>query len=322
MGLIESMLPPAWAQRVIEADPAEFWIGTVVALVLAVAGFYGYYRFLRRVRIIEDTPTSKVRSAAQGYVELVGHGELMQGPPIIAPLTGITCTWYRYRIEEKTESYDSRGQRRTNWRTIDSGTSESLFLLRDDTGECVVDPDGAEITPASKDVWYGNSPTWSGTPPGKRSGGLFSGARYRYAEERMHPGDPLYAIGLFRTDGGAYEIPSVREDMRHLLSRWKQDQTALLQRFDRNRDGQIDLHEWEDARDAAQREVLAAQSERLRDPTIHLMAKAGDGRPYILSVLPQDQLAGRFRWLALGSLLLFLVGGAVGVWLITVRLMH
>ena len=53
---------------------------------------------------MEDTPTSKIRSAAQGYVELSGHGELMEGPKIIAPLTSKYCTWYSYKVEERRRS--------------------------------------------------------------------------------------------------------------------------------------------------------------------------------------------------------------------------
>ena len=40
----------------------------------------GVFRLLRWWRMIEDVPTSPTRSAHQGYVELVGHAELMDGP--------------------------------------------------------------------------------------------------------------------------------------------------------------------------------------------------------------------------------------------------
>lgn len=321
MGFFESMIPPGWAARVVQADPAEFWFGTAVVIFFAAVAAVGFHRFLHRVRIIEDTPTSRVRSAAQGYVELVGRGKLMDGPPIVAPLTGTVCTWYRYKIEEKVESRDSRGGRRTGWRTINSGASDSLFLLVDDTGACVIDPDGAEVTPGAADVWYGNSPSWTGRPPDRKPRLLFAG-QYRYTEERMHPGDPLYAIGMFRTEGGPYELPAVREEMRHILNRWKQDQAALLRRFDRNGDGRIDLQEWEEARQAAHREVMETQAERLRDPSVNLMTRPGDGRPYILSVLAQERLARRFRMFSVAAFGAFMLAGALATWLLTVRFNH
>ena len=87
---------------------------------------------LHRKRIIEDTPTSKIRSAAQGYVELVGYGQLMDGQPIVAPpLTGTICTWYDYSVDEHQTSpvnvaigspIKSEHQR------------QNCFLIKDDTG--------------------------------------------------------------------------------------------------------------------------------------------------------------------------------------------
>jgi len=33
-----------------------------------------------------------------------------------------------------------------------------LFLLDDDTGACVIDPDGAEVTPGISETWYESRP--------------------------------------------------------------------------------------------------------------------------------------------------------------------
>lgn len=318
--MFEALIPAEWRTGVLQMQPLEFWLLSGFLSLLAVAGFYGIFRFLHRARLIEDTPTSRVRSASQGYVELDGTAELLPGDPILAPLTGTRCTWYSFKVEERSESYDSRGNRRTSWKTISSGTSDELFLLRDDTGECVIDPEGAEVTPSVSLSWYGESPVWSfGVAPPKR--GLFASGRYRYTEKRIHPADSLYAIGLFQTLGGGHELPRTREEVSRLLAEWKADQASLLQRFDRDGDGEIDMQEWEDVRRAAHREVKAQQRERSAGPVSHLMSKPRNSRrPYILSVLPQEQLAGRYRRFATGSLLAFLLCGAAATWMFTVRL--
>src|SRR5690554_6778645 len=69
-----------------------------------------------RIRHLLDTPTSRIRSAAQGYVELVGV--LRSGPVenLSAPLTGEPCLWWRYRIEE----YRSNGKR-SSWSLVERG---------------------------------------------------------------------------------------------------------------------------------------------------------------------------------------------------------
>ena len=152
----------------------DFWMVIVIAVVAAVAGFFGAFYFFSRKRIMEDTPTSKIRSAAQGYVELAGHGKQMEGPPIVAPLTQKNCTWYSFRIERKRKS-----GKNTSWSTIESGRSEELFAIRDETGDCVIDPEGASVTTVEKDVWYGAS--------ARPSRGRHLPVRFRHA--RARPGN-------------------------------------------------------------------------------------------------------------------------------------
>jgi len=55
--------------------------------------FYGGFRMLRRKRLILNTPTSKVRSAAMGLGEVNG---LAVGPYIMnALITGLPCYYHR-----------------------------------------------------------------------------------------------------------------------------------------------------------------------------------------------------------------------------------
>lgn len=77
-----------WVQQ---SPSDDFWLAAAILIGLTVFGFIGAFYFYLRKRVMQDTPTSKIRSAAQGYVELNGHGDLLEGPPIIAPLTGSTC---------------------------------------------------------------------------------------------------------------------------------------------------------------------------------------------------------------------------------------
>src|SRR4030067_2822595 len=88
------------ASNIHQSDPAV--VGIAVAVLTAGSAFCSWrtWRHVSHVRLIEDTPTAKIRSAPQGYVELEGLGKLMDGPPIIARLTGLPCVWDRYTIEE------------------------------------------------------------------------------------------------------------------------------------------------------------------------------------------------------------------------------
>lgn len=305
-------------QWALGAEPENFWFVLAALAALTLAAFAFAFVFLRRARIIEDTPTSKIRSAAQGYVELSGRGMLMDGAPIIAPLTTIQCTWYRYTVEKLGDKHS---------RIVESGTSDELFLLEGATGCCVIDPEGAVVTASTKQVWYESS------YPSRRNiirgGSLFGGVgfggigkRYRYTEERMHSGEPLYAIGMFMSVGGASEAFNRREEVAALLKEWKQDHTSLLKNFDTNGDAEIDLQEWEAVRKAAHQQVRKAQTEQGLKPATHIMVKPKYGnRPYLLSVRPQRELVKNYKLKAAACLAGFLLTGSTGVWMATLRLM-
>ncbi len=278
--------------------PVHFWIATAFALVFAVAGFYSAFRYLAQARILEDIPTSRVRSASQGYVELQGLGRLLDGPPIVAPLTQTRCTWWEYRIEKHT------GSRRRRWTTIRRAVSDELFALEDDSGFCIVDPEGAEVYPMITRRWYGDSARPARPRPRRR----FARGRYRYTEKRMHEGDPLYAVGHFRTRYLSERLDADAE-VGELLRQWKQDRAGLLDRFDANNDGEIDLAEWEHARVAARRQIRAEHRQLQARPGLSIMSAPQNGRPFLLGALPQPDLASKLRRRAAAGIAMLLVAG-------------
>ena len=180
-------------------DAPEAWF--IVALAAAAGGFalWQAFRALKRALLVEDTPTSLIRSAAQGYCELFGHAELMPGAPIRAPLTAETCIWWEYSVEEKV-----RSGKNTHWRVIEHDVCGSLFALDDPTGRCVVDPDGAEVIGPPKRTWYGNSPRPMLGPAAGSRWGLGNG--YRYSQRLIPPETQLLAIG-----DGYVEIQNTKE---------------------------------------------------------------------------------------------------------------
>jgi hypothetical protein len=312
--MFEALIPSEWSASVAALEPLHFWLLTGLAMAVASSCFFLTFRFLHRARLIEDTPTSKVRSAAQGYVELEGRGEMLPGEPILAPLTGTRCLWFSYKVEER-ESETSGGSG-GKWRVLRKGTSTHLFRLVDESGECLIDPEGAEIIPSVRDEWYGDSERWMQGPAPRRGWAQhFATSRYRYTEQRIHPSDTLHAIGWFTTDDSAVEQADRDAELRLLLSEWKRDQKTLLARFDNDGDGVLDAGEWESAVDVAREQLQREETERrLRSPH-HLMSRPRDGRAYLVSTLPQHLLVRRYRRYSFVALLFFFLGGAVAAWL-------
>jgi hypothetical protein len=299
----------ASAIRGMETD--DFWVAAGILMVITIAGLFWAFRSLRRARVIEDTPTSRIRSAAQGYVELHGRQLRMEGEPVTAPLTKLDCTWWSYTIERHQRSGKS-----SHWRTIQSGTSDACFLIDDDTARCIIDPDDAEVSGATQIRWHGHSEWPSSVPEGSS---FLAFGRYRYTENRMHHGEQLYALGFFHTRGDHMNI-DMGAELSERLKAWKRDQAALMERFDQDGDGQIDTEEWETARQAAKAEIRDEYADRLAAGGIDVLAAPADGRPFMLSTFSPRVLARRHRWQGIGSILAFFVAGAAAVFMLTSRL--
>ena len=311
------------ARYISQSDPAA--VGIAVTVLAAGSAFCSWrtWRHVSNIRLIEDTPTAKIRSAPQGYIELEGLGKMMDGPPIIAKLSGLPCVWFRYKIEEYVTHAGSRNQSR--WETIDKGESTDTFWLQDDTGRVVIDPEGADVTPKYKDTWRAGS-SLSGIAYATYVKGFIgsraSGNNYRFTEERINSGERLYALGLLKNVSSYTSMPTVDADVRELLRDWKKDQPTLLNRFDLNKDGNIDQTEWMLARAQAGRETMKNRQEQVIQSAdgLNVMGPTRDrSRPYILSAYTQAELTNRYKlWAAVYAGACFLLGLAT-VWVFNAK---
>lgn len=260
-------------------------------------------------RLIADLPTSRVRSASQGLVELAGLARAADAP-LSAPLSGRPCLWWRYRIER----YRS-GRRGNSWVTVEKGASEAPLALDDGSGHCLVLPEGGEVRSHRVKRWTGRQrrpPTADGATGSNLLGALL-GQRYRYTEELIADGDPLYVLGHFETDDGG-RLADVRSLQGDILRAWKQQYPALVADHDQDGDGALDAAEWEAVRAAARREARAEQRRRGRQPAEHRLRKPDD-LPLLISTLPESRLDRSLRWRALGFAVAFLVLGSLTAWL-------
>ncbi|TXI88767.1 MAG: hypothetical protein E6Q40_03260 [Cupriavidus sp.] len=276
----------ALTHAILGASTGHLFLCLLLAVLFCIGLLSCGFMLIYRARLMEDTPTSLIRSAAQGYVELSGHARLLPGPPIVSPLSDTPCAWWSYRVQER-----ARNGKDNQWRTIEEETSGELFLLADTTGECIVDPDYASVTPSVSRSW-GGPVQRPHRPPDSMS--WLSFGNYRYSEKLILIGDPVYATGWFRTQSAILDLNESR-DVGELLAEWKQDKNGLLKRFDANGDGQIDMQEWEAARRAALEQVRAEHVERSLDPDLHVLSKPPDRRPFVLSTLTQKSMTRRYR---------------------------
>ena len=122
-------------------------VGSLIALGCLIAAFY----FLRKKRLIDDTPTSKTLGVFIGLAELKGTAESEK--PLTSYLAGQSCVLYRWKVEEHwsrmVTTVGAKGavstQRESGWTTVAKGEQITPFYLKDDTGVIRIVPEGAQI---------------------------------------------------------------------------------------------------------------------------------------------------------------------------------
>ena len=278
-----------------------------LAVVAAAGTLYAVYYFfisLRRDRFAADTPVARIRSAAQGYVHLEGRAGPPPEGPITAPLSGLPCIWWDYKIERR----QSTGNGRNQWHVIDRAASVAPFSLRDADGECLVGPVGADVTPTSHETWYGDSPR-PACLPGLEGRGWSPEREYRYTERVICPDAQLTVLGELRSHSA---VESIEREVGKIVVGWKQDQAALLARFDRNHDGELDAEEWEAARAAAREQVEANLGSR--EARVSVVGQTTHGEPFLIAPLDGKRLVDREKHRAALALAASLLLASVTAW--------
>jgi hypothetical protein len=180
----------------------------VLFLVLAsVACLLLGMRYLRQALAITGTAASYIRSAAQGYVVLVGEGVPLPGRSMLAPFSSKPCVWWSTQVETLLIPADKRIA--PSGDAFNKRFSTQLFLLRDGSGECLVDPSAADVRVKSRDVWYGSSMSGEPANTGRRTRSATDDLRF--VEERIELHQRIVASGYFRTahvDQGAKQGPA------------------------------------------------------------------------------------------------------------------
>jgi hypothetical protein len=180
--------------------------------LLLIYGAVQRYLLSQKIR---NTPTSKVRSAAVGLVELFGTATCQ--PAMESPVSKAKCAYWRVTGEYYYQSRKSSG-----WRQFYSKNSGVPFHLVDDTGRMLVNPKEGEID-IPKDFQSTGHLSEGGIfgmfkaqlldkkvldflatdEAAKSAFNQHSGRNLRLTEYFIAEGDPLYALGTAMPMEGA-----------------------------------------------------------------------------------------------------------------------
>jgi E3 Ubiquitin ligase len=113
---------------------------TLLSLFAIAGGLYFFsigFQLLARKRLLLMTPTSRIRSAAMGLVEVNGTAT---GPHTMpAPITGKLCFLYH------TTAWQQREGKKQEWEKVADETLHLPFFLDDTTGQLLIEPLGADL---------------------------------------------------------------------------------------------------------------------------------------------------------------------------------
>jgi hypothetical protein len=163
----------------------------IAGMLIGVSLFFRGFPSLKRKHLIQDTPTSTVRGAALGAVEVSGT---VVGPyTLIAPLSEEECFYYH------AVARGSSGEEKK--------TSEEIlyvpFYLDDGTGRVMVDPRGAqtELRPSVDDE-YSSSTSDAFTRHFLVRRGISSAYPVKLEEYCIRAGDHLFVLGTLQENPG------------------------------------------------------------------------------------------------------------------------
>jgi E3 ubiquitin ligase len=270
----------------------------VAGIGIGVRLFFRGFPFLKGKHLIQDTPTSTVRGAALGAVEVSGT---VVGPyTLIAPLSQTDCFYYH------AVARGSSGEEKK--------TSEEVlyvpFFLDDGTERVMVDPRGAEtdLRPSVDDE-YSSSTGVALTRHFLVRHGISSEYPAHLEEYCIRAGDPLYVLGTLRENPG---LESAADCMAHGMSQGFLSAAAA----DLQRRAAIEsmLPPGSPVPPIAQARPVETEAFDL-NPRVVLM-KGTSGEPFFISWRSQRDVVEELAWRSV----LYIWGGPVlalaGLWLL------
>ena len=134
--------PEWWASVVLQSsgDSGDLFVILLIGFFGGLYLVYDGFDTWKMSRLIQDTPTSKVRSIAVGRTELEGTVREFEGR-INPPYTDADCVYVTWKAEKRERHTDKDGNTHYRWETVARGKEALAFYLEDTTGKVLVRAD-------------------------------------------------------------------------------------------------------------------------------------------------------------------------------------
>ena len=284
------------------------WPMLVVLGALSAFAYLAAFTLLRLGMLVRGTPTSQLRSAAQGMIELAGKADSYDGIGLRSPESGMPCVWYSTAFIDSASGVHpadfglragALGWLALHMRLLPGETSRDSLVLHSSQGDVVIDPVGAFVLPSYTRYGVG------------------------YREDMIQAGQDLFVLGSLQTrrhDLASMRQAAIQGRMAELLVAWKREPDDLRKRF--GFEGEhLTGEQWEVVRTAAFEAAVAEAgpppAPEETDNITHCIAQPDDGQPFLIAAMSEKAV---LRRLDIGMVLNFGAGLWSGISLLQVLL--
>ena len=198
----------------------------IMLLVVGLTTSFNSLKNLEMKRLLENVPTSKIRSLAMGLVELKGKIQV-KDKILKDPFDDKECVYWQIHIQELVKSGKTR-----KWVTRHKAKNQVPFLISDQTGSVLICLDDVNMNDVKLDKQYDLATFFSDEIPTNvrdycrkynvKLKGWFGGKkRMRFIVTYLEPDDDIYILG----------------NARPLLKNEQKDSKNVTAAIDRSKEG-------------------------------------------------------------------------------------
>lgn len=249
----------------------------------AIGGLVIWREGVAQGRQVQDLATSRIATAPQGYVELIGRAAPAQDTPELISPEGRSCLWYERRtMGQRSHGYGPFGTDTPVYRVE---RSNQPLLIDDGSGQALLLPEHADVLGTETTV-------------------RFEGETV-IKESIIRSGDPLYVVGEFHTERPDFDWHVCVD---RLLTEWESDE-AQRSRFDQDQDGKLDRDELRRLDAAVRAEADNRRGAALADAGTATVRNPGADKRYLIAARSVEEMDNEsFFWSGLGLTMFAIFG--------------
>jgi len=231
----------------------KFIVYSVLGIIFGIVLFFNGFRTMKRKKLMESLPTSKIRSLAVGFAEIHGTVAADSSRIIKSPISNRDCICAKVLIEN-TSGFRSTEKLGSN-RIMKEVLMGENFFLEDDTGRVLISLQDAELdipvsfesTSDSYGKFHPDVKAFFKEHNLKLSDGFWSFQTYRCREWIICPNDELYVLGRADSnphldksaEGGIQNIMMQKSKNPNIYFISSQSEKQILEKIDSKIMGQL-----------------------------------------------------------------------------------